>query len=93
MKARSGLALALAAVVAGALGLRPSPSVVAAGTASQGGDGDQGLAAAWPHYAMAAVTAGLPLLLAGYLVVPGCAAAAAAQVAISASTPRIPAST
>jgi hypothetical protein len=33
---------------------------------------------------MAAVTAGLPLLLAGYLVVPGCAAAAAAQVTVSA---------
>jgi hypothetical protein len=33
---------------------------------------------------MAAVTAGLPLLLAGYLAVPGCAAAAAAQIAVSA---------
>jgi hypothetical protein len=52
--------------------------------ASHGGDGDGALAAAWPHFAIAAATAGLPLLLAGYRVVPGCAAAAAAQVAVSA---------
>jgi low temperature requirement protein LtrA len=52
--------------------------------ASHGGGGDQALAAAWPHFAIAAVTAGLPLLLAGYLVVPACAAAATAQVAVSA---------
>jgi hypothetical protein len=52
--------------------------------ASHGGDGDGALAAAWPHFAIAAATAGLPSLLAGYRVVPGCAAAAAAQVAVSA---------
>jgi low temperature requirement protein LtrA len=52
--------------------------------ASHGGDTDRALAGAWPHYAIALATAGLPSLFAGYGVVPACAAAAAAQVAVSA---------
>jgi low temperature requirement protein LtrA len=52
--------------------------------ASHGGDIDRAPVMAWPHYAIAAATAGLPLALPGYLVVPGCAAAAAAQLAVSA---------
>jgi low temperature requirement protein LtrA len=52
--------------------------------ASHGGDIGQALAAARPHYAVAAATAALPLVFASYLAVPACAAAAAAQVAVSA---------
>jgi low temperature requirement protein LtrA len=52
--------------------------------ASHGGDIGRALAAARPHYAVAAATAALPLAFAGYLAVPACAAAAAVQVALSA---------
>ena len=52
--------------------------------ATHGGGLDRALGAAWPHSAIAAATAALPLVLPGFLAVPGCAGAAAAQVALSA---------
>ena len=51
--------------------------------ASHGSDAAPGLAGAGPHYLIALATAGLPLFLAGWTVVPACAAAAAAQIAFS----------
>jgi low temperature requirement protein LtrA len=65
---------------AAALGMLSVTTVAA----SHGGDMGQALAAAWPHYAVAAATAALPLVFASYLTVPACAAAAAVQVAVSA---------
>jgi low temperature requirement protein LtrA len=50
--------------------------------------GDRALSAGWPHYAIALAAATLPLALGGYLVVPGCAVAAAAQVTVSARSRR-----
>jgi low temperature requirement protein LtrA len=41
------------------------------------------LAGVGPHFLIALATASLPLLLAGWTVVPACAAAAVAQVAFS----------
>jgi low temperature requirement protein LtrA len=52
--------------------------------ASHGGDIGPALAAARPHYAVAAATAALPLVFAGYQAAPACAVAAAVQVAVSA---------
>jgi low temperature requirement protein LtrA len=51
--------------------------------ASHGRDAAPRLTAAGPHYLIALATAGLPLVLAGWTVVPACAAAAVAQVAFS----------
>jgi low temperature requirement protein LtrA len=42
-----------------------------------------------PHYLIALATAGMPLLLPGWTVVPACAAAAVAQVALAASLARL----
>jgi low temperature requirement protein LtrA len=51
--------------------------------ASHGDDPGRSPAGAWPHYAIALATAGLPLALGDYRVVPGCAVAALAQVVVS----------
>jgi low temperature requirement protein LtrA len=51
--------------------------------ASHGSDAAPRLAGAGPHCLIALATASLPLLLAGWTVVPACAAAAAAQVAFA----------
>jgi low temperature requirement protein LtrA len=56
---------------------------VATVAASHGSAAAPRLAGAGPHYLIALATAGLPLFLAGWTVVPACAAAAAAQVAFS----------
>jgi low temperature requirement protein LtrA len=56
---------------------------VATVAASHGSDAAPRLAGTGPHYLIALATAGLPLLLAGWTVVPACAAAAVAQVAFS----------
>jgi low temperature requirement protein LtrA len=52
--------------------------------AASHGEQARPLVAAWPHYAIAFATAGLPLLFGGASVVPACAVAAAAQVVLSA---------
>jgi 4-hydroxybenzoate polyprenyltransferase len=51
--------------------------------ASHGSDVARQFAAAGPHYLIALATAGLPLVLPGWTVVPACAAAAVAQVVFS----------
>jgi hypothetical protein len=51
--------------------------------ASHANDAAPRLVRARLHSLIALATAGLPLLLAGWTVVPACAAAAAAQVAFS----------
>jgi low temperature requirement protein LtrA len=56
---------------------------VATVAASHGSNAAPRLAGSGPHYLIALATAGLPLLLAGWTVVPACAAAAVAQVAFS----------
>jgi low temperature requirement protein LtrA len=52
--------------------------------AASHGEQARPLLAAWPHYAIAFATAGLPLLFGGFLVVPACMLAAGAQVALAA---------
>lgn len=51
--------------------------------AASHGERPRPLAAAWPHYGIALATALLPRLVAGFLVVPACALAAAVQIALS----------
>jgi hypothetical protein len=56
---------------------------VATVAASHGSDDAPQRAGVGPHFLIALATAGLPLILAGWTVVPACAAAAVAQVAFS----------
>jgi low temperature requirement protein LtrA len=62
---------------AGAAGLAMAGVTTVAG--SHGGPAR----GAWPHLLLALATAGLPLLLGGYLVVPACAVLATVQVTLS----------